>query len=584
MNLAQPWALALAVLALPVVVAYFHRRRRTPRVVPSVILLRAIAGLATPSSRAMAKPRHLLSLLLMLLALAGLVAALVDLQRDDEQPRNYIIVLDTSASMGATSLGATSKGAGPGEDGSRLSQAVARLEEGVGRLGQQDRVALVTADDRAVVRVGLTEDHGRVLEVARALEPAGSSDGAAAALRIADAMCRANEHAAVMLLSDGVGVSTPSTHCAIEHVPVGRLGPNVGINALSVREADALGLAEVYLAVTADREKPSELEVELLLDDQLIEVVPLDLPAQGEVKRLLRVPMPPGRRVTAQLRHGDADLLAADDVAWAPRRLGGRVHTLLVTDTRLSFTAEALRLHPRVDLSVIGPTDATPSERFDLVVLEAERAAAALPEASHIVALGVPATDLGFTVRKAGVEGAEIVRWSFDDPLFRFVSFDEVQVPKANVLEVGEGQTALVDSDQGPLAVLGGDGPQRRIAFGFLPHETDFVLRVGFVNLVANLVEWAAPAPPVVEGEEAEAFALPAVESRIDPPSQIEGTARGEWSGPVRAHMAPWRLLAWIAAAVLALEWLLPALALGLGLLWARVRPRVSRRRRRKVS
>jgi hypothetical protein len=577
MNLGQPWALALAALAVPVVLAYMHRRRRTPLRVPSAILLRIIAGQATPSSRSVAKPRHLVSLLLVLLALAGLVVALVDLQRDDEQARNYIVVLDTSASMGATA---------PGDPTTRLQQAVARLEESVGRLGQQDRVALVTAADGAVVRVGLTEDHGRVLEVARAQVPAGSSDGTAAALRIADAMCHANLHAAVVLLSDGVGVSTPTTRCAIEHVPVGRLGPNAGINALSVREADALGLAEVYLAVTSDRDAPSELEVELSVDGMLLEVVPLDLPAEGEVKRLLRVPLPPGRRVTAQLRDPGVDLLAADDTAWAPRRLGGRVRTLLVTDTRLSFTAEALRLHPRVDLSVVGPTDQTPSESFDLVVLEAARAAVALPETTHVVVLGAPAADLGVAVRKPGVTGAEIVRWSFDDPLFRFVSFDEVQVPKADVLEVGEGQTALVDSDQGPLAVMAGTAERKVLAFGFLPHETDFVLRVGFVNLVANLVEWAAPAPPAVEGEEAEAFALPAVESRIDPPTQIPGTARGEFSGPVRTQLAPWRLLAWLAAAVLALEWLLPALALGLGRLWARVRPPTGspRRARRKTS
>ncbi|MCA9709522.1 MAG: VWA domain-containing protein, partial [Myxococcales bacterium] len=220
MSPATPWALALAALALPVIAAYFHRKRRTPLRVPSAILFRAIAGQATPRARAMAKPRHLLSLLLVLLALAGLVVALADLQRDDEQPRNYIVVLDTSASMGATGLG---------DDQTRLAQAIERLEEAVGRLGQQDRVALITAAERATVRVGLTEDHGRVLEVARAQQPAGTSDGASAALRIADAMCRANDHAAVVLLSDGVGVSAPTTHCAIEHVPVGRLGPNVGI-------------------------------------------------------------------------------------------------------------------------------------------------------------------------------------------------------------------------------------------------------------------------------------------------------------------------------------------------------------------
>src|SRR5690606_28454195 len=69
MSLANPWALALLGLALPVVAAYLHRRRRTPLRVPSAILLRVIAGQTTPKSRAMAKPRHLLSLLLVLLAL-----------------------------------------------------------------------------------------------------------------------------------------------------------------------------------------------------------------------------------------------------------------------------------------------------------------------------------------------------------------------------------------------------------------------------------------------------------------------------------------------------------------------------------
>lgn len=576
MSLANPWALALLGLALPVVAAYLHRRRRTPLRVPSAILLRVIAGQTTPKSRAMAKPRHLLSLLLVLLALLGLVTALVDLQREDEQPRNYIVVLDTSASMGATA---------PGDDETRLQDAVRRLEEAVGRLGQQDRVALVTAAEQAVVRVGLTEDHARVVEVARAQEPAGTSEGAGPALRIADAMCRANERAQVVLLSDGVGVSVPSTRCPVEHVPVGRLGPNVGINALSVREADALGLAEIYLAVSSDREAPSEIEVELLLDDQLMEVVPLDLPAEGEVKRLLRVPLPPGRRVTAQLKDADRgrgkDLLALDDVAWAPRRLGGRVRALLVTGTRLSFTAEALRLHPRVDLSVIGPHDETPAERFDLVVLETARPVAALPEAPHVVVLGTSAADLGVAVAEPAVEGAEIVRWSFDDPLFRFVSFDEVQVPKADVLAVGEGQTALIDSDRGPLAVVARAEGREVLAFGFVPHESDFVLRVGFVNLVANLVEWAAPPPPAAEGEEAEAFALPAIESHVDPPPQISGTTRGEWSGPVRSHMALWRLLAWLAAGLLALEWLLPAAALGVGRLWSRLPARARRGGRR---
>ena len=571
MNLAQPWALALAAVALPVIAAYFHRRRKTPLVVPSAILLRAIAGEATPRSRSMSKPRHLLSLLLVLLVIAGLVAAMVDLQREEEQPRNYIVVLDTSASMATTAVGG---------DETRFDTALDKLEAAVGRLGQQDRVALVTAADQAIVRVGLTEDHSRILDVAREQTPAGTSDGSPAALRIADAMCRANEHAALILITDGVGVSAPSTRCAIEHVPIGGIGPNVGISALSVREADALGLAEVYLAVVSDLEEPKQVEVELLLDDTLAEVVPLDLPAEGEVKRLLRVPLPPGKRLTAKLRDPGPDVLASDDIAWAPRRLGNRVRALLVTESRLSFTAEALQLHPRVDLTVIGPTDRTPSGAFDLVLVEAERSVTALPTASHLVMLGVPTTELGVAVSKPEVENAQIVRWSFDDTLFRFVSFDEVQVPKATIFEVSPEQTSLIDTDEGSIALSASSEDRKVIAFGFRPHESDFVLRVGFVNLIANLVEWAAPALGPSESGELEAFAQAAVESHVDPPITIAGTTRGDWSGPVRTHRSMWQLLAMIAAALLALEWLLPAAAFGVNRVWDRVRGQKRRTRR----
>ena len=60
----------------------------------------------------------------------------------------------------------------------------------------------------AVVRIGLTEDHGKVLELAAAQEPEGSSAGMGQALRIADAMAGSGD-GQIILLSDGVGVGVP---------------------------------------------------------------------------------------------------------------------------------------------------------------------------------------------------------------------------------------------------------------------------------------------------------------------------------------------------------------------------------------
>ncbi len=82
MSASFPFALAALVLAVPLVAAYLHRRRRVEKRVPSLLLLRVIAGTSRPTRRAWSRPRHLVSLVLVLLALVGLVLALVDLHDD----------------------------------------------------------------------------------------------------------------------------------------------------------------------------------------------------------------------------------------------------------------------------------------------------------------------------------------------------------------------------------------------------------------------------------------------------------------------------------------------------------------------
>ncbi len=212
MSASFPFALAALVLAVPLVAAYLHRRRRVEKRVPSLLLLRVIAGTSRPTRRAWSRPRHLVSLVLVLLALVGLVLALVDLHDEHDRPRDFVVVFDTSASMGAS-------------DGStRLQHGIEAVDTALGALRPGDRVALVTTGAQTLVRVGLTEDHGRVREVLGTLTPEGGSQGAAAALRIADAICRAGEDGSIVLVSDLVGVDIPATSCPVEHIAVGRDG------------------------------------------------------------------------------------------------------------------------------------------------------------------------------------------------------------------------------------------------------------------------------------------------------------------------------------------------------------------------
>ncbi|MBK8718585.1 MAG: BatA and WFA domain-containing protein [Deltaproteobacteria bacterium] len=522
MSAGFPFALAALVLAVPLVAAYLHRRRRVEKRVPSLLLLRVIAGTSRPTRRAWSRPRHLVSLVLVLLALVGLVLALVDLHDEHDRPRDFVVVFDTSASMGAS-------------DGStRLQHGIEAVDTALGALRPGDRVALVTTGAQTLVRVGLTEDHGRVREVLGTLTPEGGSQGAAAALRIADAICRAGEDGSIVLVSDLVGVDIPATSCPVEHIAVGRDGPNAGIVALSVREADALGLSEIHVGLTSTMGRVQEVELTLDVDGAVVDVLSLDLPANGEIEKLHRVPLPPGERVGARITHLREDALVEDDAASVARQAGGRV--------------------------------------ANLVVLEADYQAGPLPFAPKLVAFGTTPTRLG-ALASGKVESPEILRWSYDHPLFRFVDLQNLDITEALVLVPTEEQTSLLDIEAGSLAVTGRFDGRDMVYLAFSPVASDLVLRVAFVNFMANLVEWAAPPPP--ERDDARQGVLSLTESHLAPPPK-HGDAAPRFAAGTLAGAPLWTWLAIAALLALVVEWLLPALVAAV----VRLRARASSRRR----
>lgn len=550
MSIASPILLSLGLLALPVIAAYLHRRKRKTQRVSSALLFRVIAGENTPTRRALATPRHLVSLGLILAALIAMVVGAADLRPQTYQPHDTVIVLDTSASMGAQVSGSNR---------SRLDEARDALRDAVGSMGPGDRLALVTSGAQTSVQIGLTEDHEAVLALADEAQPEGSSANLEQALTIADAMAAGSDgtKAGVVLLTDGVGVSVPA---ALDRTPqivtVGSTGPNLGINALSVREADALGLAEVYLSISSNISTDRDVEVVLAVDETIVDVLPIAVPSRSAVETLHRVELPAGARVVAKLQnHGD-DVLSVDDVASAPRAQGQRVRVVLVTRSRVSFTAEALRLHPRVDLRILGPFDSAPAEPADLLILEADYRAGELPASRAVLAMGVDPTPFGLQVDQR-VPAPEIMRWSFDDPLFRFVDLDAIDLPRAETLRLQEGVRSLLDSERGALAVEAKLGERDLVFFGFAPHDSDLVLRVGFVNFIANAVEWAAPAAPD-DPSARPAEVLPATETLLDPVSAIPGTTRGDFGEREPTKRPLWRWLAWIALGLMVVEGLLP--------------------------
>lgn len=537
MTALRPWAFALLAVLLPIALAYLWQKRTEKRRVSSVLLLRKIAVPTEPPRRGFARPRHLASFILIVLGLVAAIFAVADVRREGETPHDLIVVLDTSASMGAEE-----------EDGAtRLDLARDRLRDAVGGLRSGDRIALLTTGSSNVVRVGLTEDTTHVLEVAQSLVAEGTSERSSAALSLADAICRSAGDASLLLLSDGVGVEVPETRCDVEYAAIGTDVPNAGISELSVREGDAFGTHEVHVAVTSVLKTKRRAEVAIVAGGQVIDLAAIDLPARGKAERLLRLELPEGAEVSAELRLTPRDALAADDVATAPRVEGGHVKTLLVTGAERSFTGEALRLHPRVELTIVKAGQPVPADLDPhLVVLEALPEGGVPKTAKRVVSFGLPPAVFGLQGGPP-IDKPDIVRWSYADPLFRYVDLQGVKIPSGVVVEPRPSQRTLIEAEQGALAVLDTQPDRDVVYLGFAPHESDLVLRVGFVNWIANLVDWASEGTSIGERK----GVLSGTESWVHPPSDL---ARTSSASKPKLDLPLWRVALLVAFGLLLTE------------------------------
>jgi hypothetical protein len=487
----------------------------------SAILMRAIRDEQPSTQRARSRLRHKLSLALVLAALLFALLALVG-PSSGEPPRRVVLVLDASASMGA-------RDAVTGDV--RLTRARTAIAGVIENLSQRDEVALVAIGAEAGLLMPPTRRVPDVLARIDALVArgaAGDNRDDALAFRLADGLCKDPEHTTLVVISDGAGLAVPPTRCPVAHLPIGGHVDNSGISALAVRSVDGMGVYDVHIAVASTANDLRRNEVTFTADGNVVDIVTLDVPpSAGEARdvfsardleagidltRTVRLTIEQGRTLTARLAGKDG--LALDDEATVALPDDGPVSVLLVTSRPASLMAEVLRLHPRVRLTVADAAGgALPPEAVDLIVLE-DDPKAALPPSPHVVGFGVAPAGAPLALGKAATE-LNIVRWDYDAPWFRYVELREVFITSAQVVTGG---SSVVDSASGALAASARWDDRELFVTGFGGDQTDLALRAAFPNLIANLVDWAAPRgeappPPVGVLSAAESHAAPALDA-----------------------------------------------------------------------
>lgn len=468
MRFANPAALALAALAIPILVLHVLRPRRPPVQVSSTWLWQDVArpvSAATPWQRL----RPSLLLLLQLLAVMLLAVAVARPVRVTAAPlaAHTVFIVDTSGSMAAT-------------DGSpdRLSSALDTARRLRGELPSGGIASVVLAGPQPRVVLSASPDRRAFDDALGSVRSTAAAADFATALTLAASLETPGVPVGFVLLSDG-GL-TPSEKRALlpgtRYLRVGERATNRAISRLVVEPA--AGGLRALVTVKHHGGPPATQTLRLDVDGRTVESLRVRLDRGATVERQVNLPV--GDRVEAFLE-GD-DLLAADDHAFAVagRRPALRVLVAGPDNPFLDLLLEAL---PGVTVER-SPTSRT-GGGFDLAIYD--RVAVPADAGAPVLAIAAPGGAPGITV-EGDLASPAVTLLASEDPLLRDLDLSGLAISTAQKV-VAPGDEVLIATEGGPLLVRGTREGRPFAYLGFALGDSDLPLDVAFPILGDRLVE-----------------------------------------------------------------------------------------------
>ncbi|HEX2222087.1 MAG TPA: BatA and WFA domain-containing protein [Candidatus Limnocylindria bacterium] len=516
----------IGLVALPVIVAFYMlrlRRRDVP--VGSTFLWQQLVRDVEANAPWQRLRFSWLLLLQLLIALLVVVAAARPFTALESQlTGNVVLIVDTSASMGALDGGEP-----------RVEAARAAARRVVDSLPVGGRITVVAADDTAHVLVSETDDRAAARAAIDRVTATQLPGDLTDAFALASALARRDPDSTVVVVTDAtadrlppVGIGAP---IVVERV--GSSGANQAIAALSLARRSGGAQVDLFVAVSNPSAADVSRRLEIYADGELADARELRIPAGQRSEALVTTVPPDAATVEARLAGGDA--LGVDDSAFALVPREAAIRALLVSEGN-TYLESALALLPRLELYAVEPggyADAvaeadeagTPYRLFVYDRFEPQ----AHPEAPALYV--APAADGPYGTVGAQLDAPGLARTSGDEPVLRFVDIATLHVGRARQVTLAEGMRDVVATTEGhPLLAVGRvDGePVGLITFAL--GESDLPLQVAFPLLMSNLVDFLLPPgegvlPPSVALGEPLALALdPSLELAVvsDPSGERE--------------------------------------------------------------
>lgn len=468
----NPSAWYWAILAIPIV-ALFLLKMRTRRVsVGSVMFWQQVAEEKPPRALWL-RIRHLASLLVQLALLLLLVTGLSQPVWESlaETPGRIVVVLDTSASMQAGENGET-----------RFEMAVASVHSLIESLNGRDRMAIVSASQPAHVVCGLTSHVGTLRQALTEMTCTDCPTALPDAVGIAERLLGSASDSEIRVITDGCGDlgSVDANLVSVERH--GNSAENLAITMLQVRRSVQDPLTwQVLTRVNSFRNSAASGTLDLFLDGEILDVLNVDIEANGTWSQVAEFRSSAGGVVSAELRPVDA--LQLDNRASTMLAERTPVSVTLVTQGQW-FLEQVLAANALVDLTVADRVPEILPPGGILVVHG--KVPTTIPTGNVIVVHPVNATSLW------GMDGrveAPLVGTQQDDELTENVSLENILMPTVeNLVPRGE-HDVLIESAVGvPLLVKYTRESGSLVVLNINVDEGDLPLRTAFPILLGNAV------------------------------------------------------------------------------------------------
>ncbi|MHC4398539.1 MAG: vWA domain-containing protein [Planctomycetota bacterium] len=477
MELGNLSGLLWGLLAIPVVILYILKIRLRRAPVSTVMFWDQIFDEKRPRS-IWHRLRHLLSLLLQLAFLSLLVGALADPSFTWEklQARRLVLVVDNSASMNATDRSPT-----------RLDRARQEGRRLIRGLRTRDQMAIISAGSTPHVEIGLTSHQRTLFDTLDALKATDGPTGVAAAVQLARQLLAGHKNARVIVLTDGCFPDADKLALAddVDFTILGDQTPNVAMTQFQVRRSlrDPIGY-QILLEVSNLSDQPVERRLEISLDDELVDVIPLSLEAEERWSKVIDQITAAGGRLVARLDREDA--LAADNraVALLPERK--RLPVLLVTEGSL-FLRRVFEAIPIVELAM---TDTIPDALPSGAIVAFHRLLPdKLPPGNVLVIDPRQGCDL-WTVGES-LQNPILTDQDADSPLMTHVRLDNVLMPEAKKLDFTVEPQVLASCIGGDPVYCAIERPEGRVLVLTVNlAKGDLPLRTAFPIMMTNVLVW----------------------------------------------------------------------------------------------